>query len=237
MANSAGTLNCLMCGASARTDATACAHCGARLATVACPGCFGMIFQGSHYCPLCGVRANRVVGAESKLGCPHCESPLTVITVGAAALNECGKCEGLWVDTVSFDRICAEREEQMAILGPAIVLPKAEPSSKIKYIKCPECRVLMHRVNFAGSSGVVIDICRSHGAWFDARELQRIVDFIRKGGMSRAREKQAADLVRARRDVAVERMGSPMAIPRGSNHSEIFDLVGMVGRLVLHLLR
>ena len=38
----AGTLTCPQCGAAAAPDARACAFCRARLATVACPRCFGM---------------------------------------------------------------------------------------------------------------------------------------------------------------------------------------------------
>src|SRR3954467_4711049 len=99
MAESAGTLNCLMCGAPARSDASNCEHCGARLATVACPSCFGMIFEGSRFCPLCGARADRQVVETTALPCPRCEQiELTRITVGKAILCECAKCEGLWVD-------------------------------------------------------------------------------------------------------------------------------------------
>jgi hypothetical protein len=32
----------------------------------------------------------------------------------------------------------------------------------------------MNRVNFAEYSGVVVDVCREHGTWFDADERQRI---------------------------------------------------------------
>jgi len=45
----AETLNCPMCGAAAPSDATSCEHCGARLATGACPSCFGMMFVGEKF--------------------------------------------------------------------------------------------------------------------------------------------------------------------------------------------
>ena len=50
----------------------------------------------------------------------------------------------------------------------------------------------MNRVNFAHCSGVVIDICKGHGTWFDRDELSKIVDFIPPAGSKpRAhREKQ-----------------------------------------------
>jgi len=52
----------------------------------------------------------------------------------------------------------------------------------------------MNRNNFAKTSGVVVDICRDHGVWFDADELPAIIEFIRKGGMEKARERERNDL-------------------------------------------
>ena len=53
----------------------------------------------------------------------------------------------------------------------------------------------MNRANFARCSGVIIDLCKQHGVWFDRNELSRIVEFIRAGGleMSRAKEKAALE--------------------------------------------
>ncbi len=48
-------------------------------------------------------------------------------------------------------------------------------------IECPGCEQLMNRNNFARSSRVIIDVCPSHGTWFDAEELPRIVGAIGSG--------------------------------------------------------
>lgn len=48
----------------------------------------------------------------------------------------------------------------------------------------------MNRSNFARSSGVIIDMCKQHGVWFDADELPKILDFINSGGLARSREKE-----------------------------------------------
>ena len=52
----------------------------------------------------------------------------------------------------------------------------------------------MVRKNFGGSSGVIIDVCRGHGIWLDHRELERILDFVHRGGLMRAREREVAEL-------------------------------------------
>ena len=48
----------------------------------------------------------------------------------------------------------------------------------------------MNRSNFARASGVIIDICKQHGIWFDAGELPKIIEFIQKGGMEIARQRE-----------------------------------------------
>jgi Zn-finger nucleic acid-binding protein len=118
--------------------------------------------------------------------------------------SECKRCEGLWLDVESFRTICEERESHSFILGEAglVVPPEGFPIEQVRYIPCPSCSQLMQRVNFAKCSGVVVDVCREHGTWVDKMELQRIVQFIRNGGMSKARQKQLEDLEEKRRRLA-----------------------------------
>ncbi len=67
----------------------------------------------------------------------------------------------------------------------------------------------MHRVNFADYSGVIVDLCKKHGTWFDRDELTRIVEFLRSGGMERSRQRQIAEAAeRERRLRALEQMVS-----------------------------
>src|SRR5260221_5680478 len=105
------TLNCPMCGAPTSSDSPHCEHCGARLATVACPSCFGLIFQGARFCSHCGAKVERTdVPAGATRLCPHCKVAMDATAVGNTNLLECGKCEGLWVDTATFQEICLDRE-------------------------------------------------------------------------------------------------------------------------------
>jgi Zn-finger nucleic acid-binding protein len=116
--------------------------------------------------------------------------------VGSVILDECTRCGGLWVDSRSFRRICEETEEQTVVLK-ATTAPAESPvdaSRPARYWPCPECRRLMHRQNFARVSGVIIDTCKGHGVWFNQGELRRIVEFIRDGGMDRARAREKSEL-------------------------------------------
>jgi hypothetical protein len=40
----------------------------------------------------------------------------------------------------------------------------------------------MLRRNFRRASGVILDVCREHGTWLDADEIEEIAGFILSGG-------------------------------------------------------
>jgi Zn-finger nucleic acid-binding protein len=60
----------------------------------------------------------------------------------------------------------------------------------------------MNRVNYAKRSGVVLDVCKAHGIWFDQDELRRVLAFIASGGLDRARARDIEDLKEAQRAAA-----------------------------------
>lgn len=204
----AETLNCPNCGAAVSSDSVSCQFCQSRLATVACPSCFGVMFMGSKHCPRCGAAAVQVSAVNLPArSCPRCRVEMQAIDIGATAVRECLKCEGLWVDVASFEKICADREQQSAVLGAASPAPTHSASdavSKISYVPCPECKQLMNRINFARCSGVIVDVCRGHGTWFDRDELSRIVEFIRGGGLDASRAREKMQIEDARRELQSE---------------------------------
>jgi hypothetical protein len=64
------------------------------------------------------------------------------------------------------------------------------------------------RVQFAKGSHVIVDVCKPHGTWFDKLELQRAVQFVRAGGLEKARAQQIELLKDEERRLAVARMHS-----------------------------
>ncbi|HEV2826480.1 MAG TPA: zf-TFIIB domain-containing protein [Pyrinomonadaceae bacterium] len=153
------------------------------------------MFLGSKHCQRCGAAAAvpEVKDAKDRK-CPRCKNEMILMTIGSTAVLECERCFGLWLDVSSFEKICADREQQSAVLGFASQAPAtaARETSKVNYVPCPDCSQLMNRMNFARCSGVIVDICKQHGTWFDRDELSRIVEFIHGGGLeaSRLREKE-----------------------------------------------
>ncbi len=193
------SLQCPNCGAETDENTVRCAYCRSVLTTTACPACFTAVFKGVKFCPNCG--AAIVDGkrkSSKKLLCPRCEQLLIDSVIGDTKLHECDHCGGIWLDVPAFNKICADREQQEHILlykepnEPA--KPQSEVRSKRFYIPCPECGELMNQKNYARVSGVVVDVCKQHGIWFERHELQRIVNFIRSGGLHKAREAEKADI-------------------------------------------
>jgi hypothetical protein len=63
----------------------------------------------------------------------------------------------------------------------------------------------MNRSNIARASGVIIYVCKNHGVWFDSEELPRIIEFIQKGGMEIARQRERNELEQEREHLKEER--------------------------------
>jgi Zn-finger nucleic acid-binding protein len=193
-------LNCPNCGAAVADDSAACAHCKSRLKTMSCSHCFETIFEGSNFCPLCGASAVAPIGVNDRVtgDCPRCRRRLNAIEIEGVFLDECERCFGAWSDLDTFERICSERERQAAILKRFGDKAESDRTVEIRYVPCPVCGQLMNRSNFARVSGVVIDTCKPHGVWFDEQELPRIIEFIKKGGLDIAREKEKAQIAEER---------------------------------------
>ena len=115
----AEALNCPNCGAAVASDHTQCEFCKTRLKTMACPSCFGLMFIGSKFCDHCGAIATPVeVSLDGDEGdCPRCRKKLETMKVAATTIRGCEACDGLWMDVATFEHVCADREEQSAVLG------------------------------------------------------------------------------------------------------------------------
>jgi Zn-finger nucleic acid-binding protein len=189
----ASSLHCPNCGAAVDPDARRCPYCKARLATVSCPSCFALLFEGAAFCPKCGVRRKRTDEAPEAATCAGCAATMRRVEVGDTELLECDKCDAVWMGAAEFERLCANRAAQAAVLHRFAQRTSAAPG-KVRYRKCVQCGKMMNRVNFGRLSGTVVDVCKGHGTFLDAGELHAIVTFIQSGGLDRARERQIEDL-------------------------------------------
>ncbi|HUR98284.1 MAG TPA: zinc ribbon domain-containing protein [Pyrinomonadaceae bacterium] len=193
----ADALNCPNCAAAVSSDRTRCEFCKSRLKTVACPSCLGVMFLGSKFCSHCGERSvdAEILLEENAGQCPRCKIELQSLKIGSTSMRECLRCGGFWMGVETFESLCGDKEEQSAVINYSGSKPRELNSlPAISYVPCPDCKQLMNRSNFARSSGVIVDLCKEHGVWFDADELPKIIDFIDEGGLARSREKEKVAL-------------------------------------------
>lgn len=194
-------LRCPSCAAVVAREDVRCAHCGSQLATVACPSCFAMVPFGESHCGHCGAQTSRRTQGPSG-PCPECKEPLERTVHGAVEVEQCLKCGGLWMARQSFEHLSGDRGTRAAMVG---YLPHSDPSrlvEAVRYRPCPACKRIMNRTNYGRISGVIVDVCKADGVWFDRDELRRVLDFIQAGGMEKSRDRQIRDLKEAERQLA-----------------------------------
>ncbi len=129
--------------------------------------------------------------AHQETKCPECGVQLVDRTAAGTAVRFCERCDGIWVDAPTFGEL-SRRRAQQARSEKEWPLSKesksnSAPTDKVRYWPCPVYGVFMNRVNFARISGVILDVCKPHGVWFQRDELLRVVRFIRSGGLARSK--------------------------------------------------
>ena len=96
-------------------------------------------------------------------------------------VHECPDCHGVWVD-----RELIERLQETAESGPpppsAVGLPAdmrgMAPAPQRYHRPCAICGSLM---DVKACGGVVVDVCREHGVWFDPGKLEPFVVWVQMG--------------------------------------------------------
>jgi Zn-finger nucleic acid-binding protein len=205
---SAKALNCPNCGSGVSIESQECDFCKTRLKTVGCPSCFELMFVGGKFCQSCGaIAAPIMVDVEAAGGeCPRCRKSLEKLKIGLTGLSGCTKCDGLWMDAETFENVCVDSERQSAVLGfLGERSQRLQQLTKVNYVPCPDCGQLMNRNNFAKASGVIVDICKKHGVWFDTDELPSIIEFIKKGGMEVSRQREKNEIEHEREKLRDEK--------------------------------
>ncbi len=199
---------CTTCLADLSPEARVCAQCGAERPSVRCASCMSLNTIGSDKCASCG----KELGLEAELTptqllCPRGCGPLSASMPGVA---ECERCGGLFVEAGPLAQMVADHRpaKDAPRHTPSIRRPELVPEAEVHYLPCPSCNVRMNRTVFGKSSGVVVDVCKLHGTWFDARELTASLAFVEAGGIElvERREKLRAD--EARRQAEVDRRTS-----------------------------
>lgn len=190
------SLDCPSCGGHLREGVRACPFCGCTVATARCPSCTAWNLASAHHCNTCGKALGQDALSEearSNLRCPRCRGTLMSRRYADLEVNECDQCGGLLIEPSMLDRIVQARD---ATTGLHLALPKRafKREATVSYVPCPVCAQIMNRQVFGRISGVIVDVCRHHGVWFDAGELAEVLQFVSRGGLERARQREAQEM-------------------------------------------
>lgn len=194
-------LRCSNCGGNVRAEAQSCEYCQAEITleekalNSICPRCWARMTDRAKFCMECGIgiQPQTLLALEASTGCPRCRGELRRRELVGMQVIECSVCGGMWLSQDHFEDVCesADRQERAAReLRESPAPNRPDTGRELRYVPCVACKELMNRRNYAAMSGVVIDVCRKHGIWLDHGELEKILAFVRKGGLDRARSRE-----------------------------------------------
>jgi Zn-finger nucleic acid-binding protein len=171
------------------------------------------------------------VGAAGALACPHCKSALETFPVGKGGMHDCAQCGGQFLDHDAFRHLVDEHNRPRVAEGPRS--RRAVALDRVRYVPCPACHALMNRKNFGTTSGVILDVCKLHGTWFDLGELPSVLAFIEDGGLERERarklEEAAHEAADARRKaVAAASFGGQISQPVQGRQEDFADMLSFI---------
>ncbi len=172
-----------------------------------CQSCSAPLPANINRCSYCNVRNDvdlhgkhhfSVTSKFSKRSCPHCHTSLQTIKLKlkeAFYIERCKRCFGLFFDPGEIETLLQSSVSNVFEINIKLInninRDRYQRKKKFTYVKCPVCHVLMNRVNFAHSSGVIIDQCKKHGIWLDNGEITHLMEWKKAGGQLLQSKKEA----------------------------------------------
>lgn len=217
----ARALLCPSCGGGLDPEKRRCPQCGTSVATRRCGVCFGLNLTDARNCRGCGKQLpDEDPGhREEALPCAGCGASMTPRRLDNILFDECDHCGGLWLCPRTVDAVRTQAGTRSRILPFDMLTSDGAWNSQggktsIAYRKCPLCRKMMNRTNYARRSGIIIDICREHGSYFDRGELTALFRFIEDGGLDKVRRRDEEELRTRERELRREAIMAGRLDPR-----------------------
>ena len=203
---------------------TRCKSCSAALSGVICRYC-----GTRNNIDLENVRSFTNVRPMQLRDCPVCHHPMKTIDIGKKIpflIERCDSCYGLFFDHNELESmiessIKGSRNVDLEKLNALTENPRY--IDVIVYRRCPVCKTLMNRKNYAQRSGVVMDVCAEHGIWLDPGELRHILEWVKSGGEQRDVMKHSNP---SRYVTQKSRPHYPHKIEEKSDYLDVLDILG-----------
>jgi Zn-finger nucleic acid-binding protein len=216
----ARSVRCPGCGGSIKVGTRACPYCSSTVATCRCAACLAWNLAGAAHCQACGkpLLGEQGAGQAAGCNCPRCGARLQAREYADMSVDECDRCGGLFIPPAMMDRIVTAHDRG-ANLCLALPQRAVNREAKVQYIQCPVCGKMMNRQAFGRYSGVIVDICKAHGLWFDSGELAEVIRFVQRGGLERKREREREELAERERRLRVQMASAEAAAQFGGDES------------------
>lgn len=113
------------------------------------------------------------------MNCPRCDKQLISSRYEDIEIDKCSNCYGIWLDDGELEAIIKKRikvftkeELRSAVEHSFLGVPKGQRDI---HLSCPKCLAPMNTINYAISSGIILDRCLNNcGIWFDKSELEKV---------------------------------------------------------------
>jgi Zn-finger nucleic acid-binding protein len=123
--------------------------------------------------------ANTADHGDESGPCPRCtDVPLRAIAFGPTRLLACSACGGVFAERPVLDRVLRGDTEAFKVLAHEAMFVPARPRTTPFVLGCPLCKSSMRSVAVAAAH-CQIDVCPTHGIWFDRWEAQLVADVVK----------------------------------------------------------
>ncbi len=153
-------------------------------------------------------------------------------------VQACVHCGGAWVDRSTLEELVRNASAAAEAHGTPDQVPRRPVTDPVVYRGCPSCGAMMNRRNFGRISGVIVDECRTCGTWFDAGELEAMLEFVRAGGLTLSQQVERREVERETRQAKTRAAGIDPYQASLANQAELeTDMLVAFGRWALRWLR
>lgn len=114
--------------------------------------------------------------------CPKCDEALVLMEIYGIEIDFCNSCRGIWLDDGELESIVSMStppEEKNRDLKLFDSFRETKPDKSHRNYRCPRCDRYMKEIVYDpnGGSELKIELCpRKDGIWFDADELQQLLE-------------------------------------------------------------
>lgn len=109
------------------------------------------------------------------MNCPRCFIPLVEGALSSELIaHGCRGCGGVWLVNEASQRVIAGMGQQaFDRLRAHTKAARHGVDTKRAGLLCPECRQMLRRTTVT-EARLELDVCSSHGTWFDCGEVERV---------------------------------------------------------------